>query len=190
MSKKNQKNSQEVLISLVSTALLMALFVVLSQFLSIRVGSFLKIGFSFVPVVIAARVFGPAGSIAVYALGDIIGGIIFPTGGAYYPGFTVTYVLSGLIYGLFLYKKSSPLRAVLAAVTNQLFCSLLLNSFWLSRLTGTPYTTLLATRWPQSLGMAVVQIVIITIALERLCAPLEKMIFKSRRVKPANKEEN
>lgn len=177
--KKNKKISQrQVLLSMVCTALLIALYIVLSQFLSIRIGTFLKIGFAFFPAAVAARLFGPAGGIAVYALGDLLGGIVFPTGGAYYPGFTVTYVCMGLIYGIFLYKKCNIIRAVLAAVLNMGLCSFLLNTYWLSRLTGSEYTVLLATRWPQSLGMAVVQIVILSLVLERLCKPLEKNIFK------------
>ena len=179
MAKKKNSNAQTVLISMVFTALLMALYVVLSQFLSIRVGSFLKIGFAFFPAAVAARLFGPAGGIAVYALGDMVGGILFPTGGAYYPGFTLTYVLMGLVYGLFLFRKSSVLRVVLAAGLNMGLFSFLLNSFWLSRLYGTEFTALLATRWPQSLGMFVVQVIILSLVLERLCRPIEKRVLKT-----------
>ena len=175
---KSRKNARNALLSMVSVALLMALYVVLSQFLSIRIGSFLKIGFAFFPAAVAARLFGPAGGIAVYALGDMIGGILFPTGGAYYPGFTLTYVLMGLVYGIFLYRKSSLLRVTLAAVVNMGLFSFLLNSFWLSRLYGSEFTALLATRWPQSLGMCVVQIVVLSLVLERLCRPIESKLFK------------
>ena len=163
---------------MVFTALLMALYVVLSQFLSIRIGSFLKIGFAFFPAAVAARLFGPAGGIAVYALGDMIGGILFPTGGAYYPGFTVTYVLMGLVYGICFYRKSSVVRVAIAAVLNMGLFSLLLNSFWLSRLYGSEFLPLLATRWPQSLGMCAVQIIILSLVLERLCRPIEKKFLR------------
>ena len=178
--KKKRISSKEVLLSMVCTALLIALYVVLSQFLSIRVGSFLKIGFAFFPAAVAARLFGPAGGIAVYALGDLLGGILFPTGGAYYPGFTVTYVCMGLVYGILLFGKAEMkwniTRIVLAAVLNMGLFSFLLNTFWLSRLYGSPYAELLATRWPQSLGMCVVQIIILSLVLEPLCRQLEKII--------------
>lgn len=178
MEKTKKFSQKQTLLSMVCTALLIALYIVLSQYLSIRVGSFLKIGFAFFPAAVAARLFGPAGGIAVYALGDLLGGVLFPTGGAYYPGFTVTYVGMGLIYGIILYKKCNIVRAVIAAILNMGLFSFLLNSFWLSRLYGSEYIGLLATRWPQSLGMAIVQIIILSLVLERLCKPIEKQLNK------------
>lgn len=179
MSKKRlSTQNMEMLLSLVCTALLIALYVVLSQFASIRVGEAIKIGFAFFPAAVGARLFGPAGGIAVYALGDMIGGLLFPTGGAYYPGFTLTYVCMGLIYGIFFYRKSNVVRVVIAAILNMGLCSFLLNTYWISRLYGSPFTSLLATRWPQSLGMCVVQIVILSLVLERICKPIEKKFFK------------
>ncbi|MGN1418966.1 MAG: folate family ECF transporter S component [Acutalibacteraceae bacterium] len=187
MSKKvSSKTPQEVLVSLVCTALLIALQVVLSRWLSIQAWN-LKIGFSFIPVVIAARLFGPLGSMAVYGIGDIVGTLLFPTG-PYFPGFTLSAVICGLVYGLFLYKKSSVLRIVLSVVINQFFCSFLLNSFWISYVYGSPYKALLATRWIQSLGMGVVMILVLVIALERICVPIEKNILskvRRRKSQPA-----
>lgn len=172
MKKSSSKTSVKVLVNLCCTAILIALQVVLSRWLSIST-PILKIGFSFVPVVIAARLFGVWGSVTVYALGDIIGALLFPVG-AYFPGFTLSAAISGLIYGLFLKGKSNLPRAALAVGLNQLLCSFLLNSLWISITTGNPYLSLLATRWPQSLLMGVVQVIIIVVALERVCAPIEK----------------
>ena len=194
--KKNAKTPTEVLLDLVCCALLIALQVVLSRFLSFQTWN-LKIGFSFVPVVLAARLFGPVGAMLVYGIGDVIGTFLFPVG-PYFPGFTVSAVLSGLIYGLFLYKKngsyvffgkkdgqaskkSEILRIVGAVALIQLSCSFLLNSLWISVAYGSPFLSLIATRWPQSLGMGVVQIVLLAPVLERLCAPLEKILNKGSR---------
>ena len=57
---------------------------------------------SFIPVVIGARLFGVWGGMAVYGIGDLVGAIAFPTGGAFFPGYTVTAAIVGLIFGLFL----------------------------------------------------------------------------------------
>lgn len=181
MKKNSSKAPMEVLINLSCTAILIALQVVLSRFLSIPTPIF-KIGFSFVPVVIAARLYGVWGSAAVYGLGDLIGALLFPTG-AYFPGFTASAVLSGIIYGIFLKGKSNLTRVTLAAGLNQLLCSFLLNSLWVSMTTGNPYLSMLATRWPQSLGMAVVQVLVISLLLERICVPLEKVLKKGSRKK-------
>lgn len=174
MQKKSSQKNRQALITLICTALLIALQVVLSRFLSIYLGN-IKIGFSFIPVILAARLFGPLYSVLVYGVGDLIGSLLFPVG-AYYPGFTVSAALSGLIFGLLLNKKSTKPRMVLAAVLNQLLCSFLLNSFFLSQIYGTAYTAQLAVRWPQSLGMCAVQIILMLIGLERICRPLEKSL--------------
>ena len=203
--KKMSKTPMQVLLNLVCCALLIALQVVLSRWLSFQTWN-LKIGFSFVPVVLAARLFGPVEAMLVYGIGDVVGTLLFPVG-PYFPGFTVSAVLSGLIYGLFLYKKNGSyvffgkkdgkeskineiLRIAGAVGLIQLICSFLLNSLWISIAYGSPFVSLLATRWPQSLGMGVVQIGLLALVLERLCAPVEKILKKgSRRAVPAKAEE-
>ncbi|MBQ8029288.1 MAG: folate family ECF transporter S component [Clostridia bacterium] len=175
--KKVSKAPTEVLLHLVCVALLTALQVVLSRFLSIQLWN-LKIGFSFVPVIIAARLFGPLSSVAVYAMGDLIGTFLFPTG-PFFPGFTLTAAVSGLIYGVFLGKKFSAVRVVGAAVLNQLICSLLMNSFWIAYTSGTTFTAMLSVRWPQSLGMCIVQIVFMMVGLEPICNAVKKILKKT-----------
>lgn len=183
MQKSSKKAPREVIFNLVFTALLIALQVIISRFLSIQLLNH-KIGFSFVPVVIAARMFGPLGAMAVYGIGDIIGALAFPSG-AYFPGFTASAIISGLIFGLFLWKKSNPVRVTLAVFLNQLITSFLLNSLWLSITTGKPFITELAIRWPQSLIMGVVQIVLMVIGLEKLCVQLEKVMSRQIRTRAA-----
>lgn len=203
--KKMSKTPTQVLLNLVCCALLIALQVVLSRWLSFQTWN-LKIGFSFVPVVLAARLFGPLEAMLVYGIGDVVGTFLFPVG-AYFPGFTVSAVLSGLIYGLFLYKKngsyvffgkkdgkatkkSEIFRLVGAVGLIQLICSFFLNSLWISIAYGAPFAAQLATRWPQSLSMGAVQIVLLALVLERLCAPVEKILRKgSRRAASAKREE-
>lgn len=177
LKKGTSKAPGEIIFNLVSVALLIALQVVLSRFLSIQLWN-LKIGFSFVPVIIAARLFGPFYSALVYGVGDIIGTFLFPTG-PYFPGFTFTAVVSGVIFGLFLRRKSTPVKIITASVLNQLICSLLLNTLWISYTAGVPFFGQLSVRWPQSLGMCAVQIILMLVGLERICAPIEKLISKN-----------
>lgn len=177
MQKKiNKKVSAEVLLNLVCIAFLIALQVVLSRFLSIQLWN-LKIGFSFVPVIIAARIFGPFQSMTVYVVGDLIGTFLFPTG-PYFPGFTISAAISGLIFGLLLNKKITPIRIVLSSVLNQLITSLILNTLWISYTAGVPFKAQLAVRWPQSLGMCAVQIIFMFFALEKICVPIDAIMSK------------
>ena len=147
-------------------ALLTALEIVLSRFLSVNAWN-LKIGFNFVPIVIAAMIFGPLAGGLVAALGDFIGALLFPIG-AYFPGFTLTAFITGIIFGLFLHKKYSTLNVILSVLINQLFFSLLLNSYWISVLYGSPYVPLLATRLIQCAILIPVQIVVIILLSKSL----------------------
>ena len=72
--------------TIVYLGVLTALEIVLNRFLSINAWN-IKIGFSFVPIVVAAILYGPIAAGIVAALCDFLGAILFPIG-AYFPGFT------------------------------------------------------------------------------------------------------
>ena len=146
--------------------ILIALEIVLSRFLSINAWN-IKIGFSFVPVVVAAILLGPMQAAIVAALADFLGAVLFPIG-AYFPGFTLTAFLTGLVFGLFLHKKTGFINIILAVAVNQLILSLLLNTLWISILYGSPYVPLLATRAVQAVILSVVQILGILLILKVL----------------------
>ncbi|MBQ5976854.1 MAG: folate family ECF transporter S component [Oscillospiraceae bacterium] len=113
------------------SALLIALDVVFSRVLAINT-PLMKIGLGFAAVAVAAMLYGPAWAALTAALGDLVGALLFPTG-AYFPGFTATAALTGLIFGLFLYRREkSWLRAFLAALCNCLLVTLLLNTLMIA----------------------------------------------------------
>ncbi|MDR0861673.1 MAG: folate family ECF transporter S component [Oscillospiraceae bacterium] len=123
-------------------ALLVALEIVFNRLLSINTEA-LKIGFSFVPIVLCAVLFGPVHAAIVYAVADTLGALMFPLG-AYMPGITLSCALMGLDFGLFLHgfvaasekfelsKFKTWLRIVCPIVINCVAFGLLANSFWLS----------------------------------------------------------
>lgn len=161
-----KKRSRFALEALVYLAVLTAAQVVLSRFLSVQLWN-LKFGFSFVPVMLAAYLYGSVGAACVYGLGDLIGAIVFPQG-TFFPGFTLTAVISGAIWGLLLYKEIKPAKAVAAVAAVQVGCSFLLNSFWISYTAGVSFQSMLATRWVQSLAYAAIHLAFIFLLLERL----------------------
>ena len=144
---------------LIVLAMLTALEIVLSRFLSINAWN-LKIGFNFVPIVVAAILYGPLAAAAVAALGDFLGALLFPIG-PYFPGFTFTALLTGLVFGFFLYQKQTVLRTVIPVCINQLILSLLLNTLWISVLYHNPYFPTLVSRLVQCAILIPVQIIVI-----------------------------
>ena len=166
MSKFNTKK-------LITLSVLVAMDVVLTRFLSINAWN-TRIGFGFVPMVIAAMMYGPLSADIVAALADFIGAILFPTG-PYFPGFTFSVFLMGIVFGLFLYKDRSFWRVVVSVLITQFVISLFLTTYWISFLYGANYKALLATRVVQSAIISAAQIIVIPL-MAQLVKRLDKMI--------------
>ncbi len=154
----NKKQNYSRTITLMGV--LTATEIVLSRFASFSAWN-MKIGFGFVPIVIAAMLLGQVKAGIIASLADFLGAVLFPIG-PYFPGFTLTALLTGIVYGIFLYKRTTFLRIVIAVCVNQLILSLLLNTLWISILYGSPYGPLFMTRIIQSLILIPVQIAVIT----------------------------
>ena len=117
--------------TLVFAAMFISLNIILTRYFSIQT-QFIRIGFGFLPVAIYAMLFGPVAGAFAAAVGDVIGFFLFPQG-LYFPGFTFSAFMSGMIYGLYFYKKKiTVLRIVLATITVILLIDLGMNTLWLS----------------------------------------------------------
>lgn len=122
---------------------------------------------AFLAVAVAAYWYGPIAAGLVHGLADLIGAILFPKGPPHI-GMMLTAALIGIIYGLFLYRKTAFWRIAAAVVTCQSVCSLLLNSYWLSTLMSKGFTVLLVGRLPQVCIMAVIQLVLLPLFLSQI----------------------
>ncbi len=151
----------------VTLGLLLAMQVVLTRFLSISAWN-IRIGFGFIPVVVAAVLYGPIPAAILGGAADFLGAILFPSG-PFFPGFTLTAALTGLVWGLFLYKKSHWLFSLAAVLIVQFVLGLLLNTFWISWLYGSSFVGLLTTRVVQAAVLTVVQFICVRIII--LSAP-------------------
>lgn len=160
---------------LVTAAVLIALNVVLSRFLSINAWN-IKIGFTFVSIFVAAYFYGPGFTAVVAVIADVVGALLFPSG-AFFPGFTLTALLTGLLWGVMLYKKQSGVRIILTVLIDQLVLGLILNTYWISILYGTTFAAAASTRVVQCLIMIPVQYVTISLLMKKMPA-LRKGIMK------------
>ncbi len=112
-----------------------AMSVILSNF-TIVVTDSLKISFFFLPSRIAYYLFGPFVGTIFGASIDILNFIVKPTG-PFHPGFTINAALSGMIFGLLLYKKPLKFSRILITSTiNMIIVNLILNTYWISTITG------------------------------------------------------
>lgn len=146
--------------TLVFMSLFIALQVILTRFLSIQT-PILRIGFSFIPISLCSIVLGPALGGITAGISDIVGMMIFPHG-AYFPGFTLSALLSGAIYGLGLYKKPNTIiRVAISVLLVTIIVDLGLNTLWLSMITGKAAIVLIYPRLIKSAIMMPIQISLI-----------------------------
>lgn len=111
--------------------LLMAMQIVLTRFLSIQT-PIVRIGFSFIPIVMMGMMFNPLIAGVGNLFADFIGIMIFGSSGPYFPGFSLTAFMSGATYSLFFYKKEMSVgRIILACLVVTLLCDVVLNTLWL-----------------------------------------------------------
>ena len=117
--------------SVTELGLLVAVEIVLSRFCSINAWD-LKIGFSFLPVAVAAMRLGPLEAAVVAAVSDFVGAVLFPIG-AYFPGFTLSSFLTGMICGYFLRQRPlSFMQICIPFLMIFLIVDLGLNTLWLT----------------------------------------------------------
>lgn len=120
--------------SLAVCAMLLAITLVLSYFGNISITflgtNVIKLSFTAIPIAVAAMLYGPVPAGIIGGLSDIIGFMLAPMG-AYIPGFTISMVLIGFIYGAAFYgEKHSLPRVAAAQLITAVFVSFLLGSLW------------------------------------------------------------
>ena len=160
---------------LVMLAMLTAVEIVLERFCSFQAWN-LRIGFSFMALALAGMLFGPAAAAGVGAAGDLIGMLLFPNG-TFFPGFTLTAVLKGLVYGIFLHRSQKPARIVGAVLIVELVLSQCLQTLWISILYGSPYGAIFVTRLTQTAVMIPVELLVL-FGLTRIIRPMRVQLLQ------------
>lgn len=127
-------------------ALLLAIQVVLGLIAAIPIGPSIRISFGYLAVASVGALFGPVPAMINGALADVLGSLIKPIG-PYFPGFTLSAMLGGLVYGLCFYQYRICLKNVLLAkLIIDIAINLLLNTLWLDLLYGKAFMAILPAR--------------------------------------------
>ena len=138
----NSAKELKKLKTIVITALLIAIGIVLGQF-SIQISPSTKIGISFIATQLTAMLFGPVVGGIMGGVSDILKFITKPTGG-FLIGYTISAMLGPVIYGILLYKKPiSFWRILLSKVVVAVLINLLLGCYWQHLYFGAAYLALL-----------------------------------------------
>jgi len=146
--------------SIVLAAMFGAISMIINSF-SIMIGQIVKIDFVFLPNEFVHYLFGPIFGAVYGAVMDVLNYILKPQG-AFFPGFTISAILIGILYGFILYKRPISLkRVIIANVIRVIFIDILLNTYWLTLLVGKAYMVLLSTRIIEKLIMFPIETILL-----------------------------
>lgn len=145
---KKSALSMSKVYTIVVCGVLIALSIAL-RFLMVPITPDNRISLSFISLVTAGYLLGPVPAAVIGAVADILGYVVNPMGSAYFPGFTLSSMLSGLIYGLCLYRrpmKQLILWIILAKLIITFGVNIVLNTYWLSIMYKKAYAILSGAR--------------------------------------------
>lgn len=150
---------------LTCSAMLLAAAVILG-FFKIPVNSLVEIRFQSVPVAAAGILLGPVMGGIIGALTDVLSYIIRPTG-PYFPGFTLSTAITGVIFGVMMYGRHFDIkRLAVTQVIDSAAVSFLLNSLWLAMLYGVSFTESFVMRLPKNIVMLPIDLVILFVIMK------------------------
>lgn len=167
-------------------ALLLATFIILDRLITINT-QFLAINLSLIPIMLAGMILGWKHAMLIGALGDLIGAIFWPFG-PYFPGFTVSLGLAGLIFGLFLYenpnkeKKHFNIKAIISILLVLTVINLILDSLWLSIMYGKAFIYYVGIRGITQLVVFPIYVISIIFLERKLKNPIKKYLYKEEQI--------
>lgn len=160
--------------NLLLLALFAAISIIFTRFLSfylpiIAVNS-VRISLGNIPIALAGLLMGPFAGAATGIVADVVGTTMFSPFG-YFPGFTLSAALVGLIPGILrIYIKNLDryTNVLIIILITELVTSILLNTLWISVMTHVKYLLLLAPRAGITLVMSLLYSWVIYILHRRL----------------------
>jgi ECF transporter S component (folate family) len=156
-------------------AMLLAIAVVLSMLgvmLPVVGINGMKVTFSFLPIMLAGFMYGPAAGALVGGLSDILGYIVkFHAFGPYFPGFTLTTALSGalpvLICQMLGYSHGRKnLLKLTTAIAITAFIVTVSDTYWLQILYGQAFWVTLPARVVKGIVFIPIQVISLNIVLK------------------------
>ena len=163
-------------------ALLLATFIILDRFLTVNM-QFLAINLSLIPIMLAGMILGWRYSILIGALGDFIGATFWPFG-AYFPGFTFSVGLAGLIFGLFLYEtpnkenKTFIVKSIVSTAIVLIIVNLLLDSLWLNIMYKKAFIYYIGARAITQIVLFPIYVASIVVLEKVLKNPIKKYLYR------------
>lgn len=184
------RKSKKIILS----GLLLSLYIILARFVSFKSQIFV-ISFSFIPVIISAILLGPKYSMLIAGLGDFLGATLFPFG-SYFVGFTIIELITGYLYGIFLYNddkeeknqtenishsfykgKQLIFRLIISSFINLIIIGIFITGLMISKLYGQAFVLVLSSRAITKIIMLFVQVIVISLLNKTIIKYSEKYLL-------------
>lgn len=170
---------------LVLTAMFIAMNITLDLLkLRIDIPGFPRIGVGFLTNASIGMLFGPVVCMMMGFCTDVLGFMLNPGtgGGGYFPGYTLTAMVAGVIWGVCLYctdsksegKLSFLLRTLAARVLITLVCNVFMNTLWLTLQGGKGMWVTLIGRLPAQMLILPIQYLLLLLVL-----PFVQRLYRS-----------
>ncbi len=156
-------------------ALLIALRLIIKN-LSIPIAEGMTIYFGYLLNALGAMIYGPIMAILTGFVADILGFFLFPTGYAFFFGYTITAMAGSFIYALFFYRtRMSILRIILAKLSVNVFVNIGLGALWSSMMFGKGYLYYLLRSITKNLVMLPAEILLMYLFFQAVLPALQTL---------------
>jgi ECF transporter S component (folate family) len=131
----------------VLAGLLLAILIVFQRYLSIET-QVLRFSFAYVPFILIGTLLGPVWGAIICVAEDLLGMLLMPKA-SFFAGFTLNALLTGVIYGIFLYNTpnntSYLIRLIISVLVVDVLVNIVLTTLWLSIMYKHAFMALLIT---------------------------------------------
>lgn len=131
--------------------IVLAARIILSYIPGLNIGNLVEIGVGFIGVALTGVLFGPIYAMLLSTIADLL--TFFLSGsGIFFPGFTLSAAVGGLIYGAVLWRKELNWKRIFIAVLLvTLIVNLGMNSLWVKMMYGKAWSAFMGMRLVKNL---------------------------------------
>ncbi len=173
----SKKSSIDYVRSMVICAMLTALSVLLTRFVSPQIGDAMRFSFGTIPIMLSGILFGPVYGFVVGVAADLVGFLINPMGSSFIIGLTVCSGLLGVVPAVlynYVFKIKNTFTLGVSVLTAELVVSAVLKSACLMYAFGGTFLTWFLPKLLTAAVMAVTELIAIGVLLKVLHKAFKK----------------
>ncbi len=141
---------QKTLLKMTYASVFIALSIILTRIFTLPIQiagvQAIRMNLGFIPIMLAGMLLGPKYGGAVGAVADVLGYLLNSGGGAYFPGFTLTSAMVGVLPTLMMFKFKANVFITFISIFITTLLVTIINTLWLVLLFNKGFMILLIPR--------------------------------------------